>query len=240
MNCNNCQNSITKNAFFCGKCGAKKEDSKSTFDYNIHIKKIALLFILLVTYIVSIHIFKISISKTNTIFIDIIFSLIVLLFSFYDRKTLKRVIQKPKIKIKTVLFILVLTPISAFIVHQFADLLNESLFHPQKIQTSNHQTFSLLNFLISILSIAIFPAIFEELAFRGVIFNELSKITSLKITIIISSILFTILHFSLISIIWIFPIGIILGYLRAKYRTIWYGILTHFVYNSCIIILGEI
>ena len=240
MTCNNCQNSITQNAVFCGKCGAKKEDSKSTSDYNQHIKKIAFIFFTLVTYITVLNLSEITNNKTNSIIIDVIFSVIVLLFTFYDRQTIKRILQIPKGNKKTVIYIVIIAPILAFLVHHFADLLNERLFHQMKISDVYQTSFSIFDFSISVLSIAIFPAIFEELAFRGVIFQELTKITNLKIAIIISSILFTILHFSLISILWIFPIGIVLGYLRAKYRTLWYGVLAHFIYNLSIIVLEKL
>jgi membrane protease YdiL (CAAX protease family) len=69
------------------------------------------------------------------------------------------------------------------------------------------------------------------------VFNELSKITGIKSTIIISAILFTMLHLSLLSIFWIFPIGLIFGYFRAKYNTLWYGIIGHLIYNSCIVLI---
>ncbi len=237
MTCKNCQNRITQNAVFCGKCGAKKEDTKSTSDYNQHIKKVAIIFFTLVTYITILNLSEITNNKTNSIINDVIFSVIVLIFAFYDRKTIKRIIQKPKGNKKLILYIVIIAPIFAFLVHHFADLLNEHLFHQMKISDVQQTSFSIFNFSISILSIAIFPAIFEELAFRGVIFEELTKIANLKIAIIISSILFAILHFSLISILWIFPSGIVLGYLRAKYRNLWYGILGHFIYNSSIVII---
>jgi membrane protease YdiL (CAAX protease family) len=73
--------------------------------------------------------------------------------------------------------------------------------------------------------------------FRGVLFNETLKIAGLKSTILITSILFTILHLSLISIFWIFPIGLVFGYLRAKYNTILYGVIGHFVYNASVVIV---
>ncbi|MBK6986473.1 MAG: CPBP family intramembrane metalloprotease [Bacteroidetes bacterium] len=68
-------------------------------------------------------------------------------------------------------------------------------------------------------------------------FNELQKITSVSATIIITTVLFTILHFSLISFLWIFPIGMLFGYLRAKNNSLLYGIIGHFIYNSSIVLI---
>ncbi|MBL7895686.1 MAG: CPBP family intramembrane metalloprotease [Bacteroidia bacterium] len=115
--------------------------------------------------------------------------------------------------------------------------MNESVFNNSNSTYIEHYKDSPLPLLFSIISVGVFPAIFEEIAFRGILFNELKNIVSNNSTIIISTVLFTILHFSLISFLWIFPIGLLFGYLRSKYDNLIYGIIGHFVYNSSIVMI---
>ncbi|MFW0715482.1 CPBP family intramembrane glutamic endopeptidase [Pedobacter sp. N23S346] len=93
--------------------------------------------------------------------------------------------------------------------------------------------------ILMIISIAVFPAIFEEMAFRGFVMEKLTKVVDNQQAIYISSFMFFIIHFSLVSVFWLLPFAILLGYLRIKEKTIWYGIAIHFLFNltAC---LGEI
>jgi membrane protease YdiL (CAAX protease family) len=81
------------------------------------------------------------------------------------------------------------------------------------------------------------PAIFEEIAFRGFMFENLQALASSKEAVYISAILFGIMHLSFISLLWLIPLGIIFAMLRVKYNTLWYGIIGHFIYNFTITVL---
>jgi membrane protease YdiL (CAAX protease family) len=88
-----------------------------------------------------------------------------------------------------------------------------------------------------IYSIALLPAVFEEIAFRGVMYNYCNNFLDEQLAVVITAFLFAIMHLSLISLIWLIPFGIFIGMLRHKYNTIWYGIIFHFTFNltACII-----
>jgi len=129
------------------------------------------------------------------------------------------------------------TACMALCVHMFATYLNNSLFdRTQQIYYDFYKD-SPYPLLLCILSIGVVPAIFEEIAFRGILFSELLFVTNKNAVILITSILFTLLHFSVISIIWLFPFALAMGYLRAKYNTILYGVLAHFTYNTSIVVI---
>ena len=82
-----------------------------------------------------------------------------------------------------------------------------------------------------------FHVVFEELAFRGYLYNQLRKVTSDKNTIIATAFLFALIHFSFLSLIWIFPFGLLLGYFRKKYNTLWLGMIIHFIHNFIVLML---
>jgi membrane protease YdiL (CAAX protease family) len=94
--------------------------------------------------------------------------------------------------------------------------------------------------LWAIFFIVILPPIFEELAFRGFLFNQLQKVTSQNVTIVATAFIFALVHFSFISFIWIFPFGLVLGYLRSRYNTLWLGIIIHFIHNLSIVLIDNL
>ena len=88
-------------------------------------------------------------------------------------------------------------------------------------------------------SVAVVPAISEELMFRGVILEKLNKMAGPLSAVIASSFLFSIAHLSVFSLIWQIPWAIFIARLRLKYHTLVYGIVIHFCHNTTIVLLDE-
>ena len=83
--------------------------------------------------------------------------------------------------------------------------------------------------------IAVFPAIFEELSFRGIIIPCLNRVLTTNETIIVSAMMFMILHLSVPKAPPLLLAGIIMGVLRFRSRSIWPGVLMHFTHNAMFI-----
>ncbi|MEI7595727.1 MAG: CPBP family intramembrane glutamic endopeptidase [Bacteroidota bacterium] len=237
MECSKCQSQNPTKATYCGKCGNILVNSVESQDYNRNVKKISVFFFVLLAYIATINFIELNGNYIQTLLIDFIFAAIILVFYFIDTKSINKLIKFNKPKRLLLIKIIIFAPLFAILVSLIAGFLNQSIFDKSQITYYEQFIDSPAPIFFSILSIGLFPAIFEEIAFRGIVFNELTKITSIKSTIIISAILFTILHLSLLSTLWIFPIGLIFGYFRAKYRSLWYGIIGHFIYNSSIVLI---
>jgi membrane protease YdiL (CAAX protease family) len=92
-------------------------------------------------------------------------------------------------------------------------------------------------FLWAVFFICIQPAVFEEVAFRGFLYSNLEKVTTPNSAIYITAFVFGIIHLSIISMLWLVPLGLIFAYMRMKYNTLWYGIIGHFTYNFVITII---
>ena len=88
-----------------------------------------------------------------------------------------------------------------------------------------------LNYFLSLFSLALLPAIGEELLFRGVILNGLKQKGKL-FAIILSSIMFTIIHFSLSQLYYPLLFGLILGISYVYTENILVPISIHFVNNA--------
>ena len=91
-------------------------------------------------------------------------------------------------------------------------------------------------FIIALLGIAVTPAIFEELVFRGILQKGLLRSTKPKTAIIISSLMFMLMHLSVESMIFTFACGLILGYMSYKSGSIVPSMAFHFVNNSLAVV----
>lgn len=99
---------------------------------------------------------------------------------------------------------------------------------------------SRLPIIVQIISSGIIGPIIEELLFRGIIYNKLKEFNSTKKAMIISTIIFSIVHFNIIDIIYTAFIGYILVYIYEKYHTLKYPILFHITANISVILLSLI
>jgi membrane protease YdiL (CAAX protease family) len=85
--------------------------------------------------------------------------------------------------------------------------------------------------LVPILTICVQPAVIEELAFRGVIFAALRRVLDPSETVLVSALMFMILHLAVPSFPHLFLIGLILGWLRNRTGSLYPGMLLHFTHN---------
>ncbi|OJU13319.1 MAG: hypothetical protein BGN88_09235 [Clostridiales bacterium 43-6] len=89
---------------------------------------------------------------------------------------------------------------------------------------------TLWEFLFFTLATAVAPALFEEFAFRGVILNVL-KPFGIWPAVLISSLLFGLMHGNFVQIPFAFCAGIGLAFLYIKTNSIWLCSLVHFLNN---------
>lgn len=87
--------------------------------------------------------------------------------------------------------------------------------------------------VINLFIMALLPAIGEELFFRGALQKALLRLSEKPwLAIIVSSIVFALLHGTFFKLMPIFTLGIILGVVYHVTRNLWYSILIHFLNNA--------
>ena len=86
-------------------------------------------------------------------------------------------------------------------------------------------------FVVNLLGLAILPAIFEELLFRGIILNGLKQ-HGKWVAIFGSAGLFALLHGNIGQLVYPFMLGIILGYVVYKTGNVLYSIIIHLINNT--------
>ncbi len=90
---------------------------------------------------------------------------------------------------------------------------------------------------VRILFISIFPAVFEELAFRGVIYESMKGILKPTEVLWVTSLMFCIIHLGLFSIVTLLTTSLILCWLRKRSGSIYPSMLLHFLHNTVILLL---
>lgn len=82
-----------------------------------------------------------------------------------------------------------------------------------------------------ILLVCVQPAIFEELAFRGVILSGLRRVLSDGEAIVVSALMFMIIHLSFFSFPHLVLLGLVAGYLRVRSKSLYPCMILHFLHN---------
>ncbi|WP_435019628.1 ABC transporter permease subunit/CPBP intramembrane protease [Tundrisphaera sp. TA3] len=98
------------------------------------------------------------------------------------------------------------------------------------------------NLWVALLIFAILPAISEEFAFRGFILAGLEKSYDTRTAILLSSFLFGFLHVLMSLFQQLFTatlLGLVLGLMAVRTRSLWPGILFHFLNNAQAILIQE-
>jgi uncharacterized protein len=122
-----------------------------------------------------------------------------------------------------------LIPISAKWTAKFT--LMEEEYEKQVIAIASMKNFG--EYILGMIMIAVLPAIFEEMLFRGALQNQLNKLFANPHTaIILTSIVFSAIHGSWYGFLPRLALGMILGYVFAFGKNIWLNILMHFINNG--------
>jgi membrane protease YdiL (CAAX protease family) len=93
--------------------------------------------------------------------------------------------------------------------------------------------------MAAVIAICVFPAIFEELSFRGVILTSLQRVLSNREAMLVSALMFAVLHLSVLSLPHLFLLGAILAWLRVRTGSLFPGMLLHFTHNLLCILVEQ-
>lgn len=167
----------------------------------------------------------------NAIFMNIAF---VLVFVYYYRRMKKSdVFTRPNQNTLKYFGICIIIGISTL--YLLSGVLNYFQLLVDKLDLGSGSLMYELNspktYLISLVSLALIPAICEELIFRGVLVNCLKQKGEI-FAIVLSSIMFSIFHFSLYQLIYPICFGLILAIVYLRTKNIIFPILLHFINNA--------
>ncbi|MFI3207148.1 MAG: type II CAAX endopeptidase family protein [Clostridia bacterium] len=90
--------------------------------------------------------------------------------------------------------------------------------------------YTISGIIILYFSVAIVPALVEEFVLRGIFLKKLQRFGN-AFAIIISSLIFSLLHMDLMVIIVTFVAGLVMGFIYVKTKNLWYSVIIHFLNN---------
>jgi hypothetical protein len=90
---------------------------------------------------------------------------------------------------------------------------------------------------LSVFTIAVMPAIVEEIAFRGMLQGRLMALLGARQGFLVTAFAFMFVHLSPLTMPIHLGLGLYLGWLRERSGSLWPGIFVHFAYNTCVVLL---
>lgn len=96
---------------------------------------------------------------------------------------------------------------------------------------------SVINLVLNLLSMAVMPAFFEEIAFRGYVLGALRPYGD-KLALILSSALFGLIHGNIKQVPFAFVLGLVFGWLAVQTNSLLPSIVLHFTNNAFSVVAG--
>ena len=147
-------------------------------------------------------------------------------------ENLKYVIWTPLIYLITIILLLFVGLLNQYLLTNFFDI----EIKPQDILERFKELENSFEISIFVIGSAVIAPIYEELLFRGIIFPKLIQKTNFTIALVLSSLLFAVLHFHLSALLPLFVLSIILSITYLYTSTIWASISLHALFNLISII----
>lgn len=231
--CVHCNLIIAEDTRFCNHCGLR-QDLPDIADAERRQQRLSMLSVffgiqLLVCLIAKFN--KDTPGLVRLFLFDAIFTVVTVAFYLLLEKELKHLLKWTHFSLLKLFAYASSSVIAAILVNYAVKWVNRTIFDSE---TYYYTAFSHLKYakLITILVVALEPAITEELAFRGIMQQGLYKVVDKKQSLYIAAFLFALMHLSFISFLWLFPFALWLGYVRMKEDTVWYGVVIHFCFNT--------
>lgn len=149
-------------------------------------------------------------------------------------KDIFRVFGYRKISFKVVLCSIGMGFVAFFVimfVSSFFSVFIQMLGYEPYVSYGTSSEVSIWSFLLSMLTVAIMPAIFEEFSHRGMLLSGFNKMGSVK-AIVMSGLLFGLMHLNINQFFYAFVVGMLLATVALITRSIWPSVIIHFINNG--------
>jgi len=136
----------------------------------------------------------------------------------------------------TVVFISIFLGVLCFIINiavssLFNGMLAFSGYNFGKGVAVSSDYYSIGNFFLQMFLVAVLPAVCEEFLHRGILLQGIKHI-GFKKAIVISSLLFALLHFNIQQVSYAFVVGLIMGFVSVVAKNIYPAMIIHFMNNG--------
>ncbi|MCI8555548.1 MAG: CPBP family intramembrane metalloprotease [Clostridia bacterium] len=174
------------------------------------------------------------------------FLMFAVIFFLYNKKqkiSFKAVNLNFKMKWHTYLLMVLVGVISLFGIQYFIGAFDNFLKvvgYPLDNSLSGLNPTSWWTYLLSIVLLAILPSIYEEFIFRGMILNGLRSRFNDYVSILLSALMFAIMHNNIQQLIYPFLLGCIMGWIVLRTGSLVSSIIVHFINNFLVVTFAYI
>jgi membrane protease YdiL (CAAX protease family) len=230
--CTKCGEPVALNGNFCNRCGAKQyRRTINSSENNWRLLKQAALFFSIDIFICCLCKFADAFKSLSWfVLLDVLAAIITVVFFAINWTENKALLIWRNFSWQKVSAYAAIAVAASFLVHYSVGWLNVVIYSKDE-HYFDFVNGNLFGEIFVIFFTAIMPALFEELGYRGYMLQTLLKVAEPDQAIYISAFLFAIIHMSFISLFWLIPFALFLGFVRIKEGTLWYGILIHFCFN---------
>lgn len=231
--CDECNNRVKGHQRYCHHCGAYLgADAEHISIFNnanlqaaFFFYSIYLFICLLVSYTGWFQ------SYSKLFWVEIIMAAIAIFYAKLNWAQIKPLLRFNNFRWTILGSLIAIACLFSLFVNISVNQINVSLF---RSSTNLYDPYRIYEFpvLVMVYSIAIMPALFEELAFRGILYGYLTRFLDDRLVVMVTGFVFAAIHLNFFSLVWLVPFGIFIGSLRRKYDTLWYGVIFHFVFNT--------
>jgi len=235
MQCFQCGKINAPHVIYCSECGVQLHGEKiDIHDANKkYFVQTLVLFLCVVLIIVSSWVAEFSSFLLSDVVFASLLMAVTLVFGLLDLKGFKQLFRF-NFHPEALLIIVAGAPFLALVVSGISGYMTYRMGLSYSNVSVDYFLYTSNGLFFGLMFVSVMPGLFEELLFRGILFNHLLKLTRPKSVILITGILFAFVHFHILSLLWLAPMGLFLGYLRFRYRSIVYCILFHMTYNAAV------
>lgn len=161
------------------------------------------------------------------------FFLVTIIYSIIVKADFSKIYPFEKVGIKSI-FLLCSFGLSIAMIANYASNLLLGLFDLVGIDANidmEYKCDSILDVILFYVTVAIVPALVEEFAFRGIILGNLRKHSD-SFAVLISGVVFGLMHGNFAQIPFATIVGLVLGYITVKTDSLLPAIIIHFLNNS--------
>ena len=223
----------------------RKDDSGLAFLLGNLVPLILTFIILAVVMAIGINTEKVSENIWYLIVVALSSQVSFLLTAIFVNKTQKVSFSALKINrnisIKMILLCVLISLVCFFGLYNFVGVVDYGF-----AQIGFNQTASSLplenswHLVLNLFLLGVLPAVFEEVVFRGIIFNGLRKSHSDTFAVLFSALLFAIMHGSLAQLIYPFIMGVVFSVVVLRTGNVVYSMTIHMLNNFMVIIFNYV
>lgn len=197
-------------------------------------------------FIMAIIISAVGISLKDSLSLNLMTSLVslasMLIPGFFycklSHNSLQELVPFKAVKPKILFSLIAIGLCTAFIGDYMTTILNSnfSIFGFRTNASFSFETHTPIENIFYIISVAIIPPLGEEFAFRGILLGKLRKYND-GFAILVSAVLFGMMHGNIVQIPFAFIVGLALGFIVVKTNSLLPTIIIHFINNFIAVVI---